>query len=412
MQLERVVAKDIRSAFDEVKERFGEDVLVVSNQKLGRSVELIVAVDIAVNSAANEPAPQKPAVMGGLVGQVAFEDALKKVADRVGTHPWNVTAGGDNPNADDAFDAQRLRELTTLIKGEFAALRQEFHLAKRLSDQYGKPHETSVLMDELYASGFPLALGHLLEHEIGAASDLGQGLDQLQTLLTQSLAVSQPVQLRGVHWVLGTAGSGKSSMAARLVHSAVDEFGEDAVVLVSFCDRKGGAWSQTQLSAAGAGVAAYRAQTAENLQALLEALSGMDCIVIDTGTQFDPEDLAQMCERAKQDTVHCVVAADVSEYAARHQMAACPLAVDTVCVSRMDGGTLPWPLTAALIDSQLPVSGYSDGVPVRSGMTQCTASQWVAHLVAQFAQSLEAKLMQASARQQGENSVSVDTLAC
>lgn len=409
MQLERVVAKDLRSAFDEVKERFGEDVLVVSNQKVGRSVELIVAVDITNSDAANEPAATQAVAAVCDMTQVAFEDALKHVAARVSATP-QAPYSREPSDSDDAYDAQRLRELTALIKGEFAALRQEFHLAQRLAQVQGTEQQSSMLMDELYASGFPVALGHLLNNELDDSTDLAAGLGQLQMLLTQSLASSQPIDLAGMHWVMGSAGAGKSTMAARLVHSAVNKFGEDAVALISFCDRKGGSWSQTQLNAAGAGVAAYRAQSPESLKALLDELAGVRCVVLDTGTQLSADELALIGTGTVGQQVHWVLAADVSEYAARHQIAQSEIAIDSVCVSRMDSGVLAWPLIAALIDSQLPVCAYSEGSQVRSGLVSCTAEEWVTKLVGQFAQVLEAKLVQVNAMQQAKKGFSVDAL--
>ncbi|MDG0979691.1 MAG: hypothetical protein P8O79_08170 [Halieaceae bacterium] len=407
MQLERVVAKDIRSAFDEVKERFGQDVLVVSNQKVGRSVELIVAVDIASSDAANEPAATPAPTAASGMTQVAFEEALKQVADRVGATPQPVDSGLPS-ETDDAFDAQRLRELTALIKGEFAALRHEVNLAQRLAQVQGSEQYSSMLMDELYASGFPVALGHLLNNELEDSSDLAVGLEQLQTLLTQSLAPSQPIELGGIHWVMGAAGAGKSTMAARLVHSAVNEFGEDGVILISFCDRKGGSWGQTQMTAAGAGVVAYRAQTVDSLKALLDELAGTRCVVLDTGTQLSAEELAYIGVGTALQQVHWVLAADVSEYAARHQITRNEIAIDNVCVSRMDSGTLAWPLIAALIDTQLPVCAYSEGIQVRTGLVNCTSEAWVAKLVGQFAQVLESTLVQANVMQ--KNSFAMDTL--
>lgn len=408
MQLERVVAKDIRSAFDEVKERFGEDALVVSNQKLGRSVELIVAVDIANNDAANEPASAKTANVAGSMTQAAFEDALKQVSERVSASSSASVSVGHLQN-DDAFDAQRLRELTALIKGEFAALRQEFSLAQRLP-RAQEQESTSIVMTELYASGFPVALGHLLKNELETAVDLTAELAQLQTLLTQSLAPSQPLELAGMHWVLGAAGAGKSTMAARLAHSAVAEFGEDGVALISFCDRKGGSWSQTQLSAAGAGVSAYRVQSVESLRTLLDELAGAQCVVLDTGTQLSAEAIAYIGTDKPLQQVHWVLAADVSEYAARHQIANSQIAIDTVCVSRMDSGALAWPLIAALIDTQLPICGYSAGVQVRSGLVRCTADEWIAHLISQFAQILESKLVQVNTLQYESNDAAMSTM--
>ena len=46
MELKRVLAKDSRTAKDQVCAEFGEDALIVSNQRINGKTELIVAVDI------------------------------------------------------------------------------------------------------------------------------------------------------------------------------------------------------------------------------------------------------------------------------------------------------------------------------------------------------------------------------
>jgi len=46
MNIQRVVEKDTRSAFDKVKELYGDDSVILSNKRIGKHVELMVAVDL------------------------------------------------------------------------------------------------------------------------------------------------------------------------------------------------------------------------------------------------------------------------------------------------------------------------------------------------------------------------------
>lgn len=46
MQLERVVTMDLRQGMREIEHRFGDNALIVSNQKVAGKIELIVAIDI------------------------------------------------------------------------------------------------------------------------------------------------------------------------------------------------------------------------------------------------------------------------------------------------------------------------------------------------------------------------------
>ena len=46
MELQRILAKDSRSAMEQVHNTFGKDALVVSNKRARNKTELIVAVDL------------------------------------------------------------------------------------------------------------------------------------------------------------------------------------------------------------------------------------------------------------------------------------------------------------------------------------------------------------------------------
>ena len=70
MKLQRILAKDSRSANEQAIAKYGRDVLVVSNNRVNGMTELIVAVDV-------EPEKMPPPVMPRGAGE-PFESALRQ----------------------------------------------------------------------------------------------------------------------------------------------------------------------------------------------------------------------------------------------------------------------------------------------------------------------------------------------
>ena len=50
MELQRILAKDSRTAMDQVNNLYGKDALVVSNKRAKGKTELIVAIDLETDS--------------------------------------------------------------------------------------------------------------------------------------------------------------------------------------------------------------------------------------------------------------------------------------------------------------------------------------------------------------------------
>jgi flagellar biosynthesis protein FlhF len=59
MELKRILAKDTRSANEKAIQLYGQDVLVISTQKVGEQIELIVATDAQAAQAAHEEMPSQ-----------------------------------------------------------------------------------------------------------------------------------------------------------------------------------------------------------------------------------------------------------------------------------------------------------------------------------------------------------------
>lgn len=479
MQLERVVANDLRRAFEEVKQRFGDNALIVSNQKIGRKIELVVAIDIESITDPNEEfmapvrkyvsasdqgsvdelddlpslsgflaAKEQPEVqtsvgveeednsdllptlgdflasrskhteasktqvseptLGSVKAKLGFEDSLKVVThqdqsqvqvqepvqtprqdqDQFQSHaPERLT---EQTSSSESYDSTRLKDLTSLIQKEFSALRNDVALARRLAMQndFSLNTKGSELITHLECTGMPPALGQLLRGELESSTSFEQGLTKMQALLTNSLCDAKAPELRGLHVVAGAAGSGKSMLACRLAQQAAKRYGADTVAVISYCDKKPGAWNQQQLFALSTGVQPYRAKDQSGLGALLEELDGYDCIIIDTGSDFSRSELAHI-QRLCPTTVHLAIASDVSEYAAKAQLLKFQGVVDALCIARTDTCHLPWPLIAALIETYVPIVYQSGSADYQVPLKACSGSAFVKGIMRAFGQHLE-----------------------
>lgn len=403
MELQRVVASDVRSAFDEVKQRFGEDALVVSNQRVGKRVELIVAVDLETEKdeitkpATNPESPEAPIAPASRLSQQAFEDALINVTRKVSEAGMHEATQQSESNTDQ-HDAVKLRELTQLIKQEFAALRTEFNRASRFESKVdSSPSELGgLLLNELQATGLPSALAHLLADELGEITDLAEGLNRLTSILDASICSGELGAANGIHILLGSSGSGKTSFAGRMAQHAAQSLGEDKVALISFGDRKPGAWNQLQLIAARVGVTAYRAQNAETLAVLMNDLAHCEAIIIDTGNDLASKELDSLSATNPAARKYLALSGDISEFAARTQLSRHEGTLTGVCISRLDSSVLPWPLIAALIDAQVPVTCGSDNANPTSALIEWSESSLGAFVVTKFAAHLESSLAESA----------------
>jgi flagellar biosynthesis protein FlhF len=403
MELQRVVARDVRSAFDEVKQRFGEDALVVSNQRVGKRVELIVAVDLdagkdeVTNRATKSESREAPIATVSLLSQQAFEDALINVTRRVSEAGMHETIQQSEAHIDQ-HDAVKLRELTQLIKQEFAALRTEFNRATRLEPKVDSSHSElgGLLITHLQETGLPSALAHLLADELGEITDLAEGLNRLTSILDASICSGDLGTANGIHVLLGASGSGKTSFAGRIAQHAAESLGEDKVALISLGDRKQGAWNQLQLIAARVGVTAYRAQNVATLSVLMNDLADCEAIIIDTGNDLVGDELDNFLANNPSARTYLALSGDISEFAARTQLARYDVTLTGVCISRLDSSVLPWPLVAALIDAQVPATCGSDNPSPATALVNWSDSSFGGFVVAKFAAHLESSLAEAA----------------
>lgn len=386
MELKRVLGSDSRSATAEAVARYGKDALIVSHERINGKVEVIVAVDMALDQCqstgpARIDSQRKDWITppGGTVPAVARGAGFGEILHgRLGemTKPpvmeLKAETRADNQNEADRLEFARAKDLVEILRGEFAQMRKEL----RISQQLGAWQSTSDITDAvrplasaLLESGVPVELRSLLIDEIKGLDNLVDAMSVVESVLLRSIRIEKKGRLlEGVNVISGPSGAGKTMMVGRLAAMHVREgaFQCDEVVVVSFNDRRAGAWSQIQMLAAQAGVDSYRVTDREMLESLLPELQLKKVVLIDTpgvGVSEHMSSIANVVNKGEQKArFHLLLPADASAATIKRYLDQPGAQWETIMLSKMDESTQPWPLIQALCEFRLPLS-FSSGAP-------------------------------------------------
>jgi len=369
MELKRILARDTRSATEQALARFGPNVFVISNHRVGGQTELVVAVDVQATPPHDDEVVvqhKAPAPVGDFTQsmEVAQQQASQKLAPPVSAS--SQEAPQKEIEGTDDRDLIRSREIVATVREEIAALRQEFRLSQKAmmwQAQQQWPTEIQPLVEGLTEASVPASLRTLLLDALRDQHHLGAALDHLVQHLVSNM-VDRPVAppTQGLHIVMGPSGAGKTTMTARLVHHALQTLHPEQIAVIAFRDQRAGAWAQTLTLSAQMGVDCFRAKDAETLSTLLTELSPRSLVLIDTpGVQLT-ENMAllrQLCAHAQW---HAVVPADVSAVTLRRVMSESPHPWSSLMVSKLDESSSPWPLLQHLMQPQ-----HAVGLSLASG---------------------------------------------
>ncbi|MGA1207255.1 MAG: hypothetical protein ACO31Z_05760 [Litorivicinaceae bacterium] len=400
MELKRVIAKDNKAAMDQVVALYGPDALVVSGHRVRNQFELIVAVDIEpdlnppgddedtwplaaadtgdaqADDATVDPAPvlqterAATAETAPVFRKVLFEPEQTPAAQAALAR--HVAASlQSRTGAEQARDAFRAQEVVELIRSEIQVLRQEIQLQHQTAPWWARVHQEASLnplAEQLMMQPIPGRLKTLLVDAIADLNSVEAAHIQLENILIEHLAVSQfdLTDYQGIHAFYGPSGVGKTTFVGKLAVSAALEFGAEQVVLISHLDHKLGAWNQTQMIAAEAGIRCYRATSQEMMQTLIDALSDRTCVLIDTaGVQF-------MATREQLGTLHgdvlhhLLVAAETSQSTLRKCQFTADL-WDSLNLTKLDESTALWNVIDTLIAvPSLAIRGCSSSPSVNT----------------------------------------------
>jgi flagellar biosynthesis GTPase FlhF len=377
MELQRILAKDSRAAMDKVLELYGQDALVVSNKKANEKTEIIVAIEVPLET---EKTLNEMQVAPVDLPEFDFSDSVD--FDQVmESHVFKTTPVADDkfytPARDLSLEAERppaavsnsitndrdhlqAREIVDLVKQEFEVMRREFKLSQQLDAWNGTRSVTEPmrpLVEAFNETGMPIGLRALLSDTINGCSDLDSALREIAQILGNGIDHLPLLEdMQGIHLIAGSSGSGKSLMTGRLAKQKALRCDSQDVAIISYNDNRFGAWNQTQLIGSQAGVDCFRANTPEMLEQLLQELGSRSLILIDTAgvdVQGQIKELNKLLPEAQK---HLVVAADASDASVNRQLKAGSGDWDSIMLSRLEDDIRPWPVINALLNTRIPIS--------------------------------------------------------
>ena len=382
MELQRILAKDSRSAMEQVHQKYGIDALVVSNKRANNKTELIVAIDFEDNSEVileglqvegestmNERLAQYPTfdqVMETKVFKTTPDDTTS-IRPSVSFMPsGDVAEKSPTEAGNETREYLHAREIVDLVKEELAVLRRELKLSGQM-EAWGRNQFVSEpmkpLIKALDQSDMPLSLQAMVADIVNQSVTYNEALDGISTALGHNIAnVNILSEMQGIHVITGSSGSGKTLMCARLANQKALEYGEHDVALISFKDTRFGAWSQVQLLGAQAGVDTFRANSDDALEQLVAELSSRKLVLIDTSGVDVASTINMLTDVLHDAKYHLVVSADASEGGISKYVKMNNGAWTSIMLSRLTNDIQPWPLINVLLKENIAVS-LAAGVP-------------------------------------------------
>ena len=376
MELQRILAKDSRSAMEQVHQKYGIDALVVSNKRANNKTELIIAIDLEDDSEVvleelqvkgepmlNDKLEQYPAfdqVMESKVFKTVPDDTTP-IRPLVSFIPsCDVAEKSSTDAGSEAREYLHAREIVDLVKEELAVLRRELKLSGQM-EAWGRNQFVSEPMKPLIKalddSGMPLSLQAMVADIVNQSVTHNEALDGISTTLGQNIAnVNILSEMQGIHVITGSSGSGKTLMSARLANQKALEYGEHDIALISFKDTRFGAWSQVQLLGAQAGVDTFRVNSDDALEQLVAELSSRKLVLIDTPGVDVASTMNTLTALLPNAKYHLVVSADASEGGISKYIKMNNGAWTSIMLSRLANDIQPWPLINVLLKENIAVS--------------------------------------------------------
>ena len=243
MELKRVTASDSRRATAMAIARYGRDALIISNERCGDKVHVLVAIDTpevlpVEDREARVGVVAAPAGAPLTFAETGFAEVLRanlqamdgrSAARRPGAEqaaPVSAPGASVPPaapvvNKDEAAAEQRRAlELVELLREEFSEMRREFRMSEKVAlwqaaqDLDPEVRPLAGAMEDL---AVPARLRAMLAAELRGKHTAQAGLAAIEALLRQCTQRERRAQpLRGVHMICGPSGAGKTLMLGKL----------------------------------------------------------------------------------------------------------------------------------------------------------------------------------------------------
>lgn len=399
MELQRILAKDSRSAMEQVHTLYGKDALVVSNKRAKNKTELIVAVDLEADLKNSLDEINLGNCGHHLSSSSNFQDVMEEkvfgtqVQGKDMVSDKGILMAVPNEYEDQTEDSLRereklrSREIVDLVKQEFAIMRREFKLSQQNGD-HSLSSEMSPILEALTEVGMPVKLKAYINSLVDQNGSISDIFKNVSTEIGSNLHSKNILEnMEGVHIITGSSGVGKTLLSAKIARQKAVEYGEDEVAIISYNDKRFGAWSQSQLLGAKIGIEIFRCSSLDSLEQIMGEVGSRKLVLIDTSAyevEKTIKTLESLLPLAKK---HLVIGSDTSERSATSFLQDFDSLWDSVMLSKLEKECHPWPIISALFNRDEPLGLYSDSQSVMDDLMPITGSELVAKSLDQLKHS-------------------------
>ena len=299
MTPKRFVAANAREAMQQVRAELGLDAVILSNRSVPEGVEIVAAAMGAIASLIAPAATPVPAavlaapavpVISALPAAPTLQPApALTAAPLVSPAVWrNPRDDPKKPLPVATFDAQAARTQEMELLAEIRAMKN------MLSEQVAslswsetlrhRPLRGRILRTLLDAGFSPMLARSLVsnlpdDYAVDAARDW---VTQLLARNLQTATSGDIIDCGGIYALVGPTGVGKTTTTAKLAARCVMKHGASRLGLIVTDDYRIGAQDQLRIYGRLLGVPVYVAQTPDELQQALAAMSDKHLVLIDT----------------------------------------------------------------------------------------------------------------------------------
>lgn len=294
MKIRRFTGSDMRDAMRQVREALGADAVILETSRHATGVEISAAIDEPGTATTSSAQGHSYNYQGRLSAEVDEGPAVR--IDQ-GSH---TNAGWyQPPRAPTAATASELDQMREEMRSIRSLL--EAQLGRLLWDEKARQSPaTATMLKNFTQLGLDPDIARQLATRAAADHPVGGWLAGLRTLVEQlPVASCDVVADGGIYAVIGPTGVGKTTSIAKLAARAAQQYGPDAVGLVTTDTFRVAAREQLETFGQIMGVNVTSATDSRSLTETLAALAGRKLILVDTAgmSQRDPrlpEQLARL----------------------------------------------------------------------------------------------------------------------
>lgn len=312
MNVRKFLAATSREAFRLVREALGADAVILSNRKLGDSIEILALASedmTALVEPASAAAASIPAVAIVAPRITSTAEARARLGMPVQEMRWpqagNNAAGsraGDGDQADglaDALQSAHFAQATEIaaapaphikeVVDEIRSMRDmlESQLAELAwTGQQQREPVRGAILGELLAAGFSASLSRFLAGKMPSGLTQESGITWIRSILARNLQVidneNDILGQGGVFALVGPTGVGKTTTTAKLAARCVMRHGSGKLALITTDGYRIGAYEQLRIYGKILGVMVHSVKDDADLRIALEELKHKHTVLIDT----------------------------------------------------------------------------------------------------------------------------------